>query len=94
LWLLPSGSDQVGEGTVRPTPGAAYGDMGGNWQGSVRQSLHISGNMKNADDAQIISVPAKYKRMATNDPAPIWLSPVELPRTDIGILAQPFSSLD
>jgi len=26
LWLLPSGSDQVGDDAVRPTPGRPYGE--------------------------------------------------------------------
>ena len=28
LWLLPSGPDQVGDGLVRPTPGAHMGKAG------------------------------------------------------------------
>jgi len=32
LWLLPSGSDQVGDDAVRPTPGRPYGGAGQNWQ--------------------------------------------------------------
>jgi hypothetical protein len=35
LRLLPSGSDRVGDGTVRPTPGAHMGE------GRKRRKLHI-----------------------------------------------------
>jgi hypothetical protein len=32
LWLLPSGSDQVGDDAARPTPGRPYGEGSTIWQ--------------------------------------------------------------
>ncbi len=50
MWLLPSGSDQVGECTVRPTPGAAYGDMRDKGQESDEVAGYIHPLVKDADD--------------------------------------------
>ncbi len=41
LWLLPSGPDQIGECTVRPTPTGAYGRVCSINQRGLRQIMVV-----------------------------------------------------